>query len=130
MSHDIQLETLDHYGIRSILNIVCIGVSPLNPPTPHPCPSKTPRLFFTKPFLKSANCPSPSLNLQTVQVPPFQAIPFYILFFCEPPCQHNTTHPPSPHKKKMHFSYLILPHFLKVTKFLVKISQFKFLVMT
>ena len=62
--------------------------------------------------------PSPSLNLHTVQAPPpFLGNLNYILVF------HNT-----PHLKIRFFqepSYL-----LKVTKFLVKISQFEFLVIT
>ena len=60
--------------------------------------------------------PSLLLNLQTVQVSPspapFLDSPLYKVFFCE-------------------FFLSIAPsHLLKVTKFLVKISQFKFLIIT
>ena len=66
--------------------------------------------------------PSPLLNLQTVQAPLFRQSP-YILFFCEPPKIRFF----SELLLYQHFSSLTPSHLLKVTKFLVKIFQFKFL---
>ena len=72
---------------------------------------------------------SPHLNLQTVQASPFfrQSSPLYwffvnptplkVRFFSEPPKYYS-------------FSSLSSSYLLKITKFLVKISQFEFLVMT
>ena len=93
---------------------VCIRVSP--PPLKITIP-----LFFAK-------LPQP-LNLQTVQAPPppFQTIspPIY-WFFVNPP--NNQIFQRIPILK---FSSLTSSHLLtKVTKFVVEISQFKFLVMT
>ena len=51
----------------------------------------------------------------------------YILFFCESPQKSNFSG--KPHNIK-NFSPLNPSHFLKVTKALIKIYQFKFLVMT
>ena len=78
----------------------------INPPKKIPLPS-----FF----------PSPLLNLQTVQAPLFRQSPLYIVF-CKPP----TFSVNFKNTKVFHHS----PHLLKVAKFLVKISQFEFLVMT
>ena len=58
----------------------------------------------------------PPLNLQTVQAPPFLGNPPSILAFREPPLKV--------------FSFLTPSYLLKITKFLAKISQFEFLVMT
>ena len=84
---------------------MCIGVS-----TPPP-PQKHHPFFSAKP---------PPLNLQAVQFPPVY------LFVVTPPknriFQWNTI--------VLSFSALDPSYFLKVTKFLVKISQFKFVVIT
>ena len=88
-----------------VLKIVCIGVStPLPPPTPPP--------LFLEATLKSANCPIPPIFCFFVKPSPpkngiFQWAP--IIFKC---------------------LSLTPSHLLKVTKFLVRFSQFKFLVMT
>ena len=80
----------------------------INPPPPK---KKTPSsLFFDK---APANCPSPS----------FRQFPIYIVF-CDPP-PLKIGEPPY-----YYFSSLTAFYLLKVTKFLVKICQFKFLVMT
>ena len=98
------------FGIIFPCCIVCIGVS-----VPSPLRNTTPS-FLPSTFLKSENCPSPLFR---------QPSP-YILFFCE--------HPPykmdflvNLKNIKVFHSY---PHLLKVTKFLVKILQFEFLVLT
>ena len=82
-------------------------------------PSKTPPPL-------SCQEPPPPFILQTVQAPLFsQSPPLYwffmtsivkIGFFCEP-------------QKYQSFSFLTLSYLLKVTRFLVKTSQFEFLVM-
>ena len=93
---------------------VCIRVSPPPPPQNH----HTPLFCQAPPTLKSTNCPSP---------PPFQTIspPIY-WFFVNPP--NNQIFQRIPILK---FSSLTSSHLLtKVTKFVVEISQFKFLVMT
>ena len=66
----------------------------------------------------------PYLNLQTVQAPPFLGNSPYTLVFLEAP--PKTEFFCEPHN----FSSLIASHLLKLTKFLVKISQFKFLIVT
>ena len=76
-------------------------------------PSKTPPPLAKTP----ANCPSPPFlgnppPLYWFSVNP----PLKVRFFSEPP-------------KYESFSSLIPPYFLKVTKYLSKISQFEFLVM-
>ena len=86
-------------------------------------PSKTPPLFL-------ANSP-PSfnpLNLQTVQAPFFRQFPPLYHFFCELPPLKVRFFSGCP--KYQSFSFLTPFCLLKVTKFLVKISQFEFLVMT
>ena len=94
--------------------IVCIGVSSL------PLPSKTPSLFLAKSLLKLTNCPSPPFS--TITPPPsllywfFVNPPIKVRFFSEP-------------QKYSSFSSLTPSYLLKVAKFLVKISQFEFLVM-
>ena len=82
--------------------IVHLGLKP---------PQKHQPLFFAKSLLKSANCPSHLFK---------KFSPIYWFFM------HSL-------KIKSHnieFSSLTPCHFLKVTKFLVKVLQFKFLVMT
>ena len=81
-------------------NIVC--ALGYQPPSP-----QRHHLFFSKSPLKSANCPSLPLPR-----PLFRQFPLYIVFFCEI------------------FLSIAPSHLLKVTKFLVKISQFKFLIIT
>ena len=79
-----------------------------------PHPSKT-----TPSFLPS---PPPPLNLKTVQAPLFRISPHSILVFQEVPPKRRIFQ--WTHK----FSSLTLSYLLKVTKFLVKISQFKIFV--
>ena len=72
-------------------------------------------LFFAKPLLKSENCPSPLFR---------QSLTIY-WFFVNPP--KNRIFQWTPIILKL---FILNPiYLLKVTKFLVKISQFKFLVM-
>ena len=87
--------------------LVCSGIS---------TPSKTLPLFFVKPPLKPANCPSPH----------FLATRPYFLFVSPSPKNwiFELTH------KILKFSSLTSSHLLKVTKFNVEISHFKLLVMT
>ena len=70
--------------------------------------------------------PSPLLNLQTIQAPPFLDNPPSILVFCElsPPPPKSWIFQWMP--KILKFFILNPVLFLKVTKFLVKISQFEF----
>ena len=78
-------------------------------------PQKHHPLFVAKPPLKSANCPStpaPSLSVFHVLPPPKSPI-FWFL---------------SERQKYQSFSSLIPSYLLKVTKFLVKISKYEFLV--
>ena len=89
--------------------------------TPPPLPSKTPPPSFF---------PSPPLNMQTVQAPS----PFFlgntpsILVFQESPLPpYMSDFSVNAHTK---FSPLTPSYLLKVTKLLLKISQFEFLVMT
>ena len=92
-------------SIRRLLQLIlCIGVST--------SPQKHHSFFFAK---------VSSLNLQTIQVPLFRR------FTTLPPPKKErfVFHAPS---YKLDFS--VNSHLLKVTKFLVEISQFKFLVMT
>ena len=89
--------------------IVCIGVS-----TPSKIP---PPLSCQAPLLKSVNCPSL----------PFLSNPPSVLVFCEPFLKVGFFSEP---QKYQSFSSLTLSYVLKVTKFLVRISQFEFLVMT
>ena len=98
---------------------MCIGVST--------SPQKHQPLFLAKPPPPHP----PPLNRQIVQAPPphflgnrgdflywlFMNLPPKVGFFSEPP-------------KYWSFSSLIPSYLLKVTEFLVKISQFKFLAMT
>ena len=89
--------------------IVCIGVStPLK---------NTTSLFLAK----------PPLNCQTVQVPPFEAIPPLYWFSVTPSLKSDLSVNPQNIKP---FKYIKPSYLLKVTKFLGKISQFKFLVIT
>ena len=67
------------------------------------------------------------LNLQTVQTPIFRQSPVYIGFSWNPPLKLRFFHEPQKHRI---FSSLIPSYLLKVTKFLVKIPQFEFLVTT
>ena len=80
-------------------------------------PSKTSHSSFLK---------SPPLNWQTVQVPFFLGNPHSILVFHEPPSK-SWIFQWTP--KYLSFSSLTPSYLLTVTKFLVKISQFEFLVM-
>ena len=89
--------------------IVCIGVS-------------TPLKNTIHSFLPR----SLPLNLQTVQAP-FLSNPPSILVFREPSLKVGFFSEP---QKYQSFSSLTPSYLLKVTKFLVKISQFEFLVMT
>ena len=86
---------------------------------PPPPPSKTPPLSFLPSLspLKSENCPSAL----------FQAIPLYILVFQDPPLKIRFFS-----ESPILLTFFILNPILsfKVTKFLVKICQFKFLVLT
>ena len=66
------------------------------------------------------------LNLQTVQAP-FLSSPPSILVFREPSLKVGFFYKPP---KYQSFSSLTPSYLLKVTKFLVEISQFEFLVMT
>ena len=84
---------------------MCVGVS-------------TPTSFLPSP---------PPLNLQTVQTPIFRQSPVYIGFSWNPPLKLRFFHEPQKHRI---FSSLIPSYLLKVTKFLVKIPQFEFLVTT
>ena len=88
--------------------------------SPHSFKNTT-TLFLAKPPLpqiKSANC----------QSPPFEAIALSILVFREPPPPKNWILQWIP--KILKFFTLNPSNLLKVTKFLVKISQFEFFVMT
>ena len=92
--------------------IVCIGLSV-------PLPSKTPpSSFLPSPpsSPKSDNCPSP----------PFLGNRPSILVFRDPHLKAGFSVNP----KNISFSSLNPSYLLEVTKFLVKISQFEFLVMT
>ena len=80
-------------------------------------PSKTPPLLSCQVF--------PSLNLQTVPAP-FLINPISILVFCEPSLNMEFFSEP----QKYQFTPLTQSYLLKVTKFLVEISQFEFLIMT
>ena len=83
----------------------------------------TPPLKNTTPsFLPS----SPLLNLQTVQVPFLSNLPS-ILVFHETSLKVRFSSEP---QKYQSFSSLTPSYLLKVTKFLVEISKFEFLVMT
>ena len=83
-----------------------------------PAPANPPPLFFSKP---------PS-NLQTAQAPIFRQFPPIFCFFVKPSPPKNGIFQWAP----IIFKCLSLTpsHLLKVTKFLVRFSQFKFLVMT
>ena len=76
-------------------------------------PQKQSPLFFAR--------PTPPLNLQTVQRPYFRQFPTIYWFF---------TYPPPLKKPDFSENLMILKLKVKVTKFLVKLSQFKFLVNT
>ena len=65
----------------------------------------------------------PPLNLQTVQVPSFLGNPPAILVFHETPPKNRIF-------QCIHLKNIKVVHLLKVTKFLVNISQFEFLLMT
>ena len=89
---------------------MCIGVS--TPP-----PSKTPSPLSCQAPLKSSKCPSP----------PFpQFLPLH-RFFCESPLKIEFFSEP---QKYSSFSFLTPSYLLKITKFLVKVSQFEFFGMT
>ena len=88
------------------------GINPL--PLPH---HKSTTPSFCQDPIKSENCPSPTF---------FKVIPPYILVFHEPlPLKIGFFSKPP-----IKISSLTLSHLLKVTKFLAKISRFKFLVIT
>ena len=80
-------------------------------------PSKTP---------PPLSCQVPPLNLQTVQAP-FLSNPPSILVFHEPSRKVGFFSEP---QKYWSFSPLTQSYILKVTKFLVEISQFEFLIIT
>ena len=69
----------------------------------------------------------PPLNRRTVQVPPFEAILPLYWFSVTPSLKSDLSVNPQNIKP---FKYIKPSYLLKVTKFLGKISQFKFLVMT
>ena len=73
------------------------------------------------------SCQAPPLNLQTVQTPPFLGNPPFILFFREPPSENRIFQWTPEILKFLIINPILL---LKVTKFLVKIPLFEFLVMT
>ena len=88
----------------------------------------------TSPSFSPAPPPPPHpLNLQTDQAPPFLGnSPLYIGFLCvNRPTPDKPGFLVNPHYIKFfHPQPLNSSHLSKVTKFLVKISQFKYLVMT
>ena len=87
-----------------LYDCVHLGIKPLQ--KHHP-------IFFCQAPLKSANCPSR---------PPFKVIRPIFLYFCDPP-------PPKNQRTPIILTPSLTPsHLLKVTEFLVKVSQFKFLV--
>ena len=90
--------------------IVCIGVSTLLKNTPPPS------------FLSS-----PPLNWQTVQALCFRQAPLYIRFSWTPPLKVGFSVKPQNNKS---FSSITPSYIVKVTKLLVKISQFEFIDMT
>ena len=96
----------------AIAKTKCIHWDIINPlsKTTHP-------LFLANPPLKSANCPSPL----------FMSSPLYSCFFVNPPLKVRFFGEPP---KYQSFSSLTPSYLLKVTKFLVTISKFEFLVMT
>ena len=87
-----------------------------------------PPLKNTPPFSCQLPPPFNPLNLQTVQAPFFRQFPPLYHFFCELPPLKVRFFSGCP--KYQSFSFLTPFCLLKVTKFLVKISQFEFLVMT
>ena len=94
--------------------IIIVGIGVPTPRLKNTTPS-----FFPSPPLKPTNCPSAP--------PPFQAISLYILVFQDPSQKSDL----SVNAKNIRsFSSFIPSYLLKVTKFLGKISQFEFLVMT
>ena len=73
--------------------------------------------------------PSHLLNLKTVQALLFRQVSLYIGFLLDPPFPLKIeffSEPPY----YLNFSSLTTSHLLKVTKFFVKFSRFKILVMT
>ena len=92
---------------RCVLNILYIGVLLL---LPLPLPPQKHHSLLNIP-LKSTNCPRP---------PFLGSSPLYIVFFVNPPSPWKSDFSVNFHNIKI----------LKGTKFLVKISQFKFSVMT
>ena len=86
----------------------------INPPQKHPFPS----------FL-----PSPHLNLETVQTLSFLGNPPPLYWFFMTPPAESRIFQWAPKMLKFLILNTILS-FTKVTKFLIKISQFEFLVMT
>ena len=93
--------------IRWLLHSVHWGINPTSNPAP------------------TTFLPSSPLNLQTVQVPLtlFRQSPPVYWFFVKPPSKTRIfPWTPTPNLLKFFISYL-----LKVTKFLVKLSQFEFL---
>ena len=112
---------LEHCWNEIVKIIVCFGLS---------APSKTPPSYFL--FLTNPP-PPPTFNLKNAQAPHFLGdSPLYIGFFMNPP-----PHFPllkirffSEPQKYSSFSSLTPSNLLKITKFLVKVSQFEFFVMT
>ena len=87
------------------------------------------RGIHSHPILKNTTpsfLPSLPLNLQTVQVPLFRQSSLY-MFFVNPTLKVGFF---NEHPKYFKFFVLNPSYLLKVTKFLVKISKFEFLVMT
>ena len=101
---------------RSAANICADIIVYIKVSTPTP-PQKHHPLFLAKPPLKSASCPSPIFR---------QYLPIY-WFFVNPPLKLRFFHE-SP--KYGSYSSFTRSYLLQVTKFLVKIFQFEFLVMT
>ena len=105
----LPINVIFSYFVEKKLHSVHWGINP-----PH---SKT--------HSRKSSCQAPSLNLQIVQAPflshalytGFSWIPLTVRFFSES-------------QKYQRFSFLTPSYLLKVTEFLVKISQFEFLVMT
>ena len=110
---------------------------PTSPPTPHthsPSPTSRKSLllfsFFAKPPLKSANFQSPPFLTDSLPPPAIEKI-FHTLLLPLSSIPHIKN-------RIFHWTLIILkffiinpiPHLLKLTKFLVEISQFNFLFKT
>ena len=95
-----------------------IFLSPQYPLWYQPHLKNTNPLFLAKPL---------PLNLQSVQTPFLRQLPPLDCFLHQPPPKNRFF---SKHQKYSSFSSLTPSYLLKITKFIVKISQFEFLVMT